>query len=536
MVGEARDTLMSNDTQEELREVLEGSCDLIPLAIIAKECKKLSDEFIPELVETLASEMNPDTVCTVAGLCNSERIDKMLEKVEMQGTVQYGGDCNICKQGARKTKLQLRKLSQDQVEDKMLELCGYAGSFSNACMETVLEESDDIYMMLTEQFNEEICDLSGLCSQSFEKVPATIIKEGEDIQCEFCEKVIKHWIDVYASNASLAEFKEMMDGICEKLDKKNSVHCKHIVDDYYIPAFEFLRNELDPHMLCSVVGLCGDSGFLQIPSTSKAPAIALPMVKLQPANRVNQNALIKSPAALNGPLYVPSSVIQTNSPTCVMCEYVLHELQQYIKDGQTEEQIKKTVEAICDHMPGVVKKECKSFVDTYEPAIVAFLVNEIEPTEVCPMLHLCDEQEEVNHLLQGTGLISLKSNSNCEMCEFAINEVFSILKDKDRSRNGRRMTLESICYRLPTSIERTCESFVETYTGSIIELIVKGFTPDEVCAALDLCASTTEVALVQTVPTPVEVEDSTCIFVNMSSPLLTACWRTKQMRLKSRQH
>ena len=61
MVGEARETLMSNDTQEELREVLEGSCDLIPLAIIAKECKKLSDEFIPELVETLASEMNPDT-------------------------------------------------------------------------------------------------------------------------------------------------------------------------------------------------------------------------------------------------------------------------------------------------------------------------------------------------------------------------------------------------------------------------------------------------------------------------------------------
>ena len=32
----------------------------------------------------------------------------------------------------------------------------------------------------------------------------------------------------------------MMDGICEKLDKKNSAHCKHIVDDYYIPAFEVI--------------------------------------------------------------------------------------------------------------------------------------------------------------------------------------------------------------------------------------------------------------------------------------------------------
>ena len=61
MVGEARDTLLSNETQEELKEVFEGSCDLIPLKIIAKECKVLSDQFIPELVDTLASEMNPDT-------------------------------------------------------------------------------------------------------------------------------------------------------------------------------------------------------------------------------------------------------------------------------------------------------------------------------------------------------------------------------------------------------------------------------------------------------------------------------------------
>ena len=67
MVGQARDTLLSNETQEELKEVFDGSCDLIPIKIIAKECKAISDEFIPELVETLASEMNPDQVCTVSG-------------------------------------------------------------------------------------------------------------------------------------------------------------------------------------------------------------------------------------------------------------------------------------------------------------------------------------------------------------------------------------------------------------------------------------------------------------------------------------
>jgi hypothetical protein len=53
--------------QEELKEVFEGSCQLIPIKLIANECIKLADQFVPELVETLASEMNPDTVCSVAG-------------------------------------------------------------------------------------------------------------------------------------------------------------------------------------------------------------------------------------------------------------------------------------------------------------------------------------------------------------------------------------------------------------------------------------------------------------------------------------
>lgn len=62
MVKQARDQLESNETQEELRDVFEGSCKLIHIKPIVKECCKLADDFIPELVETLASQMNPD-VC-----------------------------------------------------------------------------------------------------------------------------------------------------------------------------------------------------------------------------------------------------------------------------------------------------------------------------------------------------------------------------------------------------------------------------------------------------------------------------------------
>lgn len=59
MVGQARDQLESNETQEEIKEVFDGSCDLIPLGVVKKECKRLADDFIPQLIEALASQMNP---------------------------------------------------------------------------------------------------------------------------------------------------------------------------------------------------------------------------------------------------------------------------------------------------------------------------------------------------------------------------------------------------------------------------------------------------------------------------------------------
>lgn len=60
MVAQARDQLESNETISDIKAVFEGSCDLLPLKPVKKTCKKLADEFILELVDTLASEMNPN--------------------------------------------------------------------------------------------------------------------------------------------------------------------------------------------------------------------------------------------------------------------------------------------------------------------------------------------------------------------------------------------------------------------------------------------------------------------------------------------
>ena len=36
--------------------------------------------------------------------------------------------------------------------------------------------------------------------------------------------------------------------------------CLHIVDDYYIPFFNYILNELDSHQACAALGLCKSNG------------------------------------------------------------------------------------------------------------------------------------------------------------------------------------------------------------------------------------------------------------------------------------
>lgn len=77
------------------------------------------------------------------GLCNSKWIDKLLQKFHKEQLLK--SDCDVCKEQAKKLSAQLYDADKDLVLDKLLQICGYAGSYSDACRLMVLEDYDDIY-------------------------------------------------------------------------------------------------------------------------------------------------------------------------------------------------------------------------------------------------------------------------------------------------------------------------------------------------------------------------------------------------------
>lgn len=174
MVKEARDQLESNETQEEIKEVFEGSCKLIPIKVINQECCRLADEFIPELIDTLASQMNPQVVCSVAGLCNSERVDKLIAEHEQSKEVaapyeaQAPDTCQGCHTVMDLMENKFNKMSRDQVLESLLKICGHLGSFSDACSNIVVTYFVNIYKHLQDNFNaDQVCLMAGECSAQF---------------------------------------------------------------------------------------------------------------------------------------------------------------------------------------------------------------------------------------------------------------------------------------------------------------------------------------------------------------------------------
>ena len=54
--------------------------------------------------------------------------------------------CNSLPQAeTEKVKRKIREVAKEDVEDKLLEACGYLGSYSDACRATVIDNFDAIY-------------------------------------------------------------------------------------------------------------------------------------------------------------------------------------------------------------------------------------------------------------------------------------------------------------------------------------------------------------------------------------------------------
>ncbi|XP_015590045.1 prosaposin [Cephus cinctus] len=541
MVQQARDQLESNETQEDLKLVFEGSCALIHIKPIVEECDKLVDQFIPELVETLASQMNPSVVCSVAGLCNSAHIDKLL--LEYHNTMKEvdeikpkslandelePDECSKCYTIATHMQDKFTHTSRDNILERMLHVCGRMDSYSDACSSIILTYFNDIYAHLQENFNAaNICHLSGQCSAKFhkhenddDKKPLEVeirplssvgmVEVSDDLPCKLCVQLVSHLRDLLVANTTMNEFQIVLEGLC-KQTRSFATECKAIVDEYYKEIYVYLTMGLNGNAVCEMASICPAPGNSALngpiwPLIHEKPAqIGLEIMNKKKQNLGENGAGIRNvhknteAEEMQLPLerfYVPFGNLglpQTGAQgkqTCALCEYFLHYVQEAITDPVTESKVKNIIGEICEKLPKSVHGECQQFVDTYGDAVVAILAQEIDPSQVCPMIHVCPSQsflEAWETIPKEMVLESdVKDKPSCPLCLLAVTQLYNVIKD-NKTENSIRNALSKLCIHLPNDLSEECKDLVKIYSDELIELLIADLTPQEVCVYIKLC-------------------------------------------------
>ncbi|KAI4489481.1 hypothetical protein M0802_011093 [Mischocyttarus mexicanus] len=532
MVQQARDQLESNQTQNDLKAVFEGSCRLMEIKQIVKECIKLVDEFIPDLVETLASQMNPSVVCSVAGLCNSKHIDALLR--EYQGQIKPENmklksvslekdelepdECSKCFTIATHMEFNLKDVPRDKMLEQMLNVCGDFSSFSDACSSIILTHFNAIYSHLQDNFNaQNLCHLSGQCSDKFHKHEDETVKPinvevrplssvgmvevNDDLPCKLCEQLVGHLKDLLVANTTEAEFHLVLQGLC-KQTRSFATECRAIVDEYYPEIYSYLTNKLNGNLICQMSGICPSPGKRMTGPiapllSAKATEIGVRILnnkmqtKVEKKHRNTEVEEMQLPFERYG-LSLGSSIVSQpgieSKEGCALCEYILHYLQGAITDPTNEDKVKEVFGKICKKLPSNIDNECEQFINTYGDAVVALLAQEIDPSQVCPMIHVCPSEEliEIWNKAPKGYIIETGDKPSCPLCLFAVSQLYNVIKD-NKTEGKIRDELNKLCIHLPNTLVEQCTDFVKEYSTELVEMLLADLTPQEICVYIKLC-------------------------------------------------
>lgn len=449
-------------------------------------------------------------VCSTAGLCNNEAIDVLLEEYEASKKSTEELSCDQCNNVGNVISHKFHTSNRDQVLDGFLGACGRMSSFSDACSSMVLSYFNEIYEELSKNLNAEtICHMSGVCSANFHqhdddsaikietKSNVGFVKnkeDGDDMPCELCEQLVKHLRDVLVANTTELEFKQVLEGLC-KQTKAFKDECVSVVDQYYPIIYETLVNNLDANGACFMIGVCPKGNNL----AHVAPALPmLPVTQKVPKRKLGENEkpinLMALPIdQLMGPKLTPGLV--DSGASCQICQYFLHYVQEELSDARNEDEIKELVGRSCDKFPNSLRGNCHNFINLYGDAIIALLVQEIDPREICPQLKLCPINIEDVEIIAPDHMMNVKVNEEdqipCPLCVLVVKEAEDYIKN-ERTKDSVKKALNKVCSRLPPKPQLQCTDFVQTYYDELLEKLVSDFAPKDVCVDLKLCPSMIE--------------------------------------------
>ncbi|KAJ7383615.1 hypothetical protein OS493_026801 [Desmophyllum pertusum] len=293
--------------------------------------------------------------------------------------------------------------------------------------------------------------------------------------CDICEQVVPKIKDFLAKNSTKTEVITMAEQACEDIAGPFASMCKSIIDQYEPVIWNNVLELLsDPKQVCTALGLCTSMKNKKV--DAKLIMSSLPM----------KTILAPALVAVKPKLAAIKSKPYKASPECILCEWLMEKLATILKQNATEQDIEEALDKVCSLLPSSVSTECQNFVDEYAPAIIAILVQELDPSMVCAALKLCTSVEHPKAMKKPVTLVP-GSNETCEICTTVMTYLKNLLQD-EALRKEIISILEEGCNELPAQLASECSAIVSQYGEAILELIANA-DPKTLCTEIGLCSS-----------------------------------------------
>lgn len=296
------------------------------------------------------------------------------------------------------------------------------------------------------------------------------------------------------ANTTESEFKNVLEGIC-KQTKSFKSECLSLADQYYDIIYAKLTQGLDPDGACFMIGVCPKGLSAQKIEQTYEIAPLVPNTQLLVKKKIlGENEAVFSAQEIQN-FQLPKDVLllnteqleahvgqRKNDQFCTLCEYFLHFVQDALASPTNEENIKKSVHNMCHKVKDQFQSECESFVDMYADAIIALLIQEIDPSQVCPKLAVCKRTT------------TAMSNEKCPLCLFLVQDLEEQVQ-RNRSKENIENKLQLLCIHLKDDLKAECVDFINTYTAELVDKLANDFTPREICLYLKLCTEKEEILI-----------------------------------------
>lgn len=497
IVDDVRKFITSKKTEDDISQFLSTACAIIPNPNTASECKTIVENFTPEIIDLIVSaNVSSQQLCRLIHLCTGvedtvKHASVVAHSQPIRVPLHKDNDvvvdtklCNDCKAFFGDIVEQITSnVTMNELEDLLnQEVCAQLGSFKDECNE-LIKEFLPLAMQYVQHFMDPnvVCQSMGFCTpasqqarilidflkttpvlDSLRKVPF----EGVE-SCLICKAVFTESRAVMrdaTTQTVLTNF--VKNDVCANLGSFKPT-CIAMVDAYARQAFEFIVTVLDPDTRCTSFGFC----------QADAPTEG------------NTATVVRDATPHNAKSSAPAE--------CILCEYIMKEIETLLQDNKTEAEILAALDKVCYILPSTIRASCVDFINTYGQAVLSILETEVTPAEVCSLLGLCKSQSPAEGLKEKSKLTAGDAET-CLICETVVQYVETLIKDNSTIVEVEEI-VKKVCNFLPDTMKTECDSIIDQYGSLIVQYIISKYDPKEVCTLVKLCDSAKTMRMVNLV-------------------------------------